>query len=441
MPERIPIRWRIFGLLFGFGFIAYVQRESLTIAAVRMMPELHLSQLQMGWIEQAFVLGYAVFQLPGGVFGQRWGARWTLLATGLVAFAAMCLTAAAPLLLLGTALFAALLGLQLLLGVSQAATFPVSTGAFEAWFAPPRWPLVQGLQTMGLGLGAAATPPLIASIMAAVGWEQALLWTSLPALLLLALWGWYGRNRPAEHRSVTPAELALVAEVAGDQVPERISVVRLWRTLIDRNVLLLAGSYMCMNYVFYMLANWCFLYLVQQLHFSVLDSGWLATAPPLAAALGAGVGGVVTGGLFQRYGSRIGLRLLPLLCLPAAAALLLLAVHAHSPYWSIGELAACFGCVELSEGSYWAAAMTVGRSNTMVVGGLMNTGGNLGGIIGIPIVAALTGRGQWNLAFLIGAGCALTGAATWLFIDAGRSVEAAQLPIMTAGSAPALPAL
>ena len=128
---------------------------------------------------------------------------------------------------------------------------------------------------------------------------------------------------------------------------------------------------------------------------------------PLAAAVGAGAGGVITTGLQQRYGSRRGLRLLPLIGLPGAALLLLLAVHAASPYWAIGALTACFGSIELSEGPFWAAAMTVGRSNTMVVSGLMNTGGNLGGIIGIPIVAALTGHGAWNLAFLIGAGCGL----------------------------------
>ena len=192
---------------------------------------------------------------------------------------------------------------------------------------------------MGLGLGAAA-PPMIASMMAVVGWQQALWWTSLPALLLIGVWAWYGRNRPAEHRSVTAPELALVAEVAGDAVVERINARQLWRTLIDRNVLLLAISYMCLNYVYYMLSNWCFLYLVQELHFSELASGWLATAPPLAAAVGAGAGGVITTGLFERYGSRRGLRLLPLIGLPAASLLLLWAVHAANPYWAIGELAA-----------------------------------------------------------------------------------------------------
>jgi MFS transporter, ACS family, glucarate transporter len=419
---RVPIRWRIFAMLFGFGFLAYVQRESLTIAAVRMMPELHFTQLQIGWIEQAFVLGYALFQLPGGLLGQRWGARRTLAVMALLAFASTVLTALVPQWLHGAWLLAALMLLQGMLGVAQAAIFPVSAGVFEAWFPPRRWALVQGLQTMGLGLGAAATPPLIASIMAMLGWQQALWWTSLPALLLIGLWAWYGRNRPAEHPSITPPELAVVAEVAGEPAAEHIDLAQLWRTLLDRNVLLLAVSYLCMNYVFYMLSNWVFLYLVQQLHFSELASGWMATAPPLAAALGAGAGGVITTGLMQRYGSRRGLRLLPLIGLPGAALLLLLAVHTTSPYWAIGALTACFGCIELSEGSFWAAAMTVGRSNAMIVGGLMNTGGNLGGIIGIPIVAALTGHGAWNLAFLIGAGCALASAAAWLFIDASRSV-------------------
>jgi ACS family glucarate transporter-like MFS transporter len=427
-------------MLFGLGFVAYVQRESLTIAAVRMMPELHLSQLQIGWIEQAFVLGYAIFQLPGGILGQRWGARWTLTVTSLLAFLSMALTALAPQLLLGTALFVLLLSLQLALGVAQGATFPVSTGVFETWFPPKRWALVQGLQTMGLLLGAAATPPMIASIMAVVGWQRALWWTSLPALLLILVWAWYGRNRPSEHPAVTAEELALVAEVAADQVAGRIDLRHVWRAIIDRNVLLLAISYMCLNYVFYMLSNWCFLYLVQELHFSELASGWLATAPPLAAAAGAGAGGIITAGLFQRYGSRRGLRMLPLISLPAAGLLLLLAVHATNPYWAIGELAACFGCVELTEGSFWTAAMTVGRSNTMIVGGVMNTGGNLGGIIGIPIVAGLTGHGAWNLAFLIGAGCAFASAAAWLFIDASRSVGDDRALEPAAGAAVSVPA-
>src|SRR5256885_14569642 len=50
----------------------------------------------------------------------------------------------------------------------------------------------------------------------------------------------------------------------------------IWALLQNRDVLLLTVSYLCMNYVFYLLANWCFLYLVQERHITVLESGWLA---------------------------------------------------------------------------------------------------------------------------------------------------------------------
>src|SRR5271170_4384583 len=97
---------------------------------------------------------------------------------------------------------------------------------------------------------------------------------------------------------------------------------QLLNILTNRNVLLLAGSYLCMNYSFYLLSNWVFLYLVQERKFSVLESGWLASTPPLAAALGAGIGGVLTGLLCKRLGDRWGYRLVPLVAMPVVGALL-----------------------------------------------------------------------------------------------------------------------
>ena len=197
------IRWRIFGMLFGFGCIAYLQQKSLTVAAERMMPDLGLTQMQIGWLEWAFVLGYAAFQLPGGVIGQRLGARRMFTLISIVAFLATILTPLAPLVLSGTALFAALLLLQLLLGLAQGPIFPVSSGVMEAWFRPERWALLQGLQSMGLQLAAALTPPARRLSHGFVGWQRALFWPALPALVLIGVWAWYGRNTPAEHPAVT----------------------------------------------------------------------------------------------------------------------------------------------------------------------------------------------------------------------------------------------
>ena len=414
------IRWRILSLLLGFGYVAYLQQKSITVAAERMMPDLGLTQMQIGWLEWAFVLGYAAFQLPGGVIGQRLGARRMFTVISLVAFLATILTPLAPVLLAGSALLVALLLLQLVLGLAQGPIFPVSSGVMEAWFRPEKWALVQGLQSMALQFAAALTPPLVAYLMAAFGWQYALFWPELPVLAFIGVWIWYGRNSPAEHPRVTPEELAELGEKSAATTQTPITWRRLGRLLANRSILLLSLSYICMNYVFYLIANWCFLYLVQERHFNILEGGWLAAAPPLAAAAGAGVGGSLAAALCARFGFRWGFRLTPLMALTAAGALLWVTVNLSNPYGAVIALALCYGVIELTEGSYWAATMFVARADTMTATGILNTGGNIGGLIGIPIVAYLSGHGAWTAAFLIGTLFALAGAGCWFGVDATR---------------------
>jgi predicted MFS family arabinose efflux permease len=89
----------------------------------------------------------------------------------------------------------------------------------------------------------------------------------------------------------------------------------------------------------------------------------------------------------------------------------------------VAGLALCFAAVELNEGAYWGGAMTVGRGDTMAVSGVMNTGGNLGGIIGIPIVGYLSGEHLWHAAFVLGAVFSILCAAAWLWIEVEQPVD------------------
>jgi MFS family permease len=178
-----------------------------------------------------------------------------------------------------------------------------------------------------------------------------------------------------------------------------------------------------MCYVFFLLANWSFLYLIQERHFTVAQSGWLATLPPIGAALGAGIGGWLVDALCRRCGIRWGCRLVPLVSLPAVGALLVLAVYASNSHIAVAAMSLCYGLVELNEGAYWAATMRVAGANTMTATGILNTGGSLGGLIGIPVVAWLSGHGDWNAAFLIGALCAGLSAVAWLGVDAERGAR------------------
>jgi ACS family glucarate transporter-like MFS transporter len=420
-PQRIRVRRKIYLFLFAFGFIAYLQHASITVAGVPMMAQLGLNEVQLAWIFDAFVLGYSIMQFPGGLLGQRFGARLTFVVIGLVAFVAMLATPLAPELFTGATLFAVLLVAQLILGLAQGPIFPVSAGVFEAWFRPVRWPLVQGVQSMGLQLGAAVAPLLLPSLMAAFGWQQALVWTTLPALGVILWWGRYARNTPAEHPRVSAEELAELGPSAAAGAPQPMSWARAWQLLKDPDVLLLTVSYVFMNYVYYLLSTWVVVYLVQERHFTILEGGLLATAPPLAAAVGAGVGGYAASVLSTRFGVRKGLRIIPLLSLPAAGVLQFLAADAVNAYLAVAALALCYACVELNEGPYWAAIMHVARTDSMAASGILNTGGNVGGLIGIPIVGYLAQHHAWTSAFLLGTALALLSAAAWLFVDPQRS--------------------
>lgn len=417
---RPRIRWRIFSMLVVAAAIVYFQQRSISIAAERIMPELSLSQMQIGWLQWGFVLAYGLLQFPGGILGQRLGARWALSALLLLAVAASLAAPLSPYILQGTALFIALFLSQFVLGLAHAPFMPVCAGTMEAWLPRNRWALAQGIHTFGSQVGAAIAPPVLVMLISLLGWQPALIWVSLPPLALIALWFWYGRDTPSEHASVTRTELAELGSTPPPPPDTTISLGRIAAILRNRSILMLTVSYVLMNYVFYLLANWSFLYLIQERHFTVLEGGLLASLPPIGAALGAFIGGGVTDALSVRFGATWGFRLMPLIALPSAGALLLLATYSSNAYVAVIALTGAYLAVELNEASYWAGTMRIGQGDSMAATGVLNTGGNAGGWIGIPIVAYLSGNGQWRAVFAIGFGCALVAALGWLWVDVAK---------------------
>ncbi len=419
LRRPIRIRWWIFLFTFAFLFMSYVQRTSIGIAAERIEPELNVSQMQIGWMMWAFTLMYMLMQLPAGVFGQRFGARKTFTIAGALGAVAMVATPMAPVLLTGSTLFLAMVFFQGLLGVAQAPFVPVTAGVYEAWFPSSRWALIQGIGASGGTLGAALVPPVIVLLTQSYGWQGALYWLSLPAVALTIVWAWFARDMPHQHPLVTPEELAELDQSDGDTA-KPLTWQRLASIAANRDVLLLSISYVCMNYGFYLLNNWSFLYLVQERHLSALQSGFLAMLPSIGAAAGSAIGGYLADICAARLGTRRGYALVPLVSLPIAGVLLLLVAHTTSAIVAVAVLTASFFAIEMTEGPYWAATMCVARADTMAATGVLNTGGNLGGVIGIPIVAYLSGRGAWGPAFATGTILALVAAGLWLLIDPTR---------------------
>ena len=62
-------------------------------------------------------------------------------------------------------------------------------------------------------------------------------------------------------------------------------------------------------------------------------------------------------------------------------------ISVTTPWSAVAALAAAFAGVELNEGAYWAATMRVARADTGAAAGVLNTGGNAGGIVSQLLVA------------------------------------------------------
>ena len=63
-PSRI--RWLILALLFLISVVTYIDRVNISVTARQMMPAYGMTDKEMGWVFSAFVVGYALFQIPGG---------------------------------------------------------------------------------------------------------------------------------------------------------------------------------------------------------------------------------------------------------------------------------------------------------------------------------------------------------------------------------------
>lgn len=427
MPGRVRIRWIIFALLTGFACFGYAQRTGVTVISAHLVSDASLSQVQVGWALTAFLTSYTALQLAGGVFGEWLGVRWTFIAIAALAILSTLVIAGATWVASGLGLFSAFFIGCAVLGVAQAPIFPVLSGAIESWFPVGRWATPQGLMTSGVQIASALAAPSTAWLVETVGWRPALIVPSGVGVALIAIWFWFGRDSPAEHPFISIDELNELRSGRNVANQSRVSPRDVLRVLSDRNILLLSTAYMCMNFVFYFLSFWCVLYLVQQRHFSILQSGFLAAIPYAGAALGGTLGGLACDHLITRFGPRTGFRAIPLVALPAAAILLFLAVSALNAYWAVAALAMAFASIELTEGPFLAAATTVAREHTMAATGVVNTGGNLGGIIATPLIATLTTHHGWTSAFLTVAAFSVLSALLWLRIDVSKPLRSSPL--------------
>lgn len=417
-----PVRFRILGVLFVLSFVDYLLRNNLSVALPSIQAEFKFSAEDLGWILGSFNFAYVIFQIPGSIIGERMGPRrclavlcasWGLL-TALTGFVPSIMAASSAGAMLG------LIAVRFLMGVTNAPLFPVSAATFANWFPVARWAFPNAVLSSGLTLGQAAVGPVVTLLIVHYGWRASFYALAPIGLIAAAWWWWYGRDTPDEHRAVAADELALIN---ADRAPPQSAAAThaAWRAvLVNRNVLLLAASYFCMNYVFYIFSQWLFTYLVQARGFALLESGFLYMLPFIVGAVLASVGGYVCDLLCQRIGPRWGCRLPGVVGMVLVAVLLLAGIEAANPYVAVGLLSLCFGFTQFTEGAYWQASTYAAGPHTATATGVLNTGGNLAGFLA-PLVGFMVDRLGWFPTFACGSLFALASAGLWLLVRADQT--------------------
>jgi ACS family glucarate transporter-like MFS transporter len=398
-------------------------RLNVSIAGDAMVRDLSLTPVQFGLILSAFAWGYAAFQLPGGLFGEWWGPRRALT---LAITAWGVLTVGMALLPGGAAaggIVAAAMLLRLLMGVVQAPIFPITSGcSVRTWFPLRAWAMPNALLTVGMTMGGVIAGPLVAWLVLGLGWRGAFLTMAPLAFIGAALWWWYSRDEPSQHRHVNQAELELIRSEPPPPVPDERGALR--AVLLRPAVLLLTASYAATNYVFYIFFNWFFFYLTEVRHFPAQISGWFTGLQWGIGAVAALLGGVACDWLTRRHGAHLATRLIAVGGLLACAGLLVAGAAVALPVLAVLLLSLSFACTMFVDVAYWVAAMIVGGRHASAATGLMNTGGNLAGAVGAVAVPLIARSSGWFVAVSSGAAFALLAAALWLWIAVPRRERA-----------------
>lgn len=414
------IRWIVLAIIVFGSSVAYVLRTNLSIVSETMMHDLGMNEYQLGLVFSSFAAGYAIFQFPGGIFGDKYGPRFTITVIAIAWSVLTIITAAIPGtdVLSITAIVVALMVTRFLVGMVQAPLFPVIIGgSIATWFPVRQWGLPNGLTSTGLTLGAAATAPVIVWLMGAYGWRSALLVTAPAGFLIAILFRWYVCDDPKNHPQITDEEISIIASdrPPGGGVADKSA----WKlALRNRNILLITTSYFCMNYVFYLFFSWFFFYLVDVKGVSATEAGMLTAAQWVLGAIGATVGGILCDILVRRLGLRRGPQRQVMTALIMSATFLYAGAMSAEPRVSVVLLCIAFAFTQISESPFWVATMAVSGRHAPTATGILNTGGNVPGILGGMLVPVTAGLYGWSVAMATGSVFAIIGALLWLFIRA-----------------------
>jgi len=415
------LRWLLIFWMFLMSAVAYLDRVNIAIAGQAIQKDFGLTNVQLGWVFSAFVIGYALFQVPGGRLADRYGAR-LVISVGVLWWGAFTtLTALVP---TGLAISVVLLIVtRFLLGLGEAVVYPSSNRLVSTWIPSSERGLANGIIFAGVGAGAGVTPPIIIYILSKWGWHWSFYVSALIGLAAGAIWFLIARDSPREHPLASKKEIDYIE--AGLPTATKESHVALpWSMIFgSRNVWAITFSYFSYCYVTYIFFTWFFIYLSRVRGLDLKSSALYSMLPFMAMACAAPVGGWVADWITIHYGKRAGRCGVAVFGLLFAAVFLALATQVDSARVASLVLAGGAGAIYLSQSAFWAVTADIAGKSAGTVSGLMNMGGQVGGAVTASLTPWIADHFGWTASFLVAAGLCFAGTLAWLLVNPETPIQ------------------
>jgi sugar phosphate permease len=417
-PTRV--RHLVLALTVAVYMITYMDRVVISAAVPSIQKEFGFSIVTMGWILSSFQWAYALFQIPGGWLGDRFGPRRVLAA--IVTW--WSLFTSATTVGWNAASFAAI---RFLFGMGEAGAFPIATRSLSRWMLPSERGFAQGVTHAGSRLGGALTPALVVLLISHFGWRAPFLCFGAVGLAWSILWFWYYRDSPKDHAGVNQQEKNLIFSSAGicRAVGDKTPVP--WRSILGTGQMwVIAAMYFCYAYNVGMYLVWFPKYLNAHRGLSLERMGLYASLPLLGGTAGDLLGGWISDIMLKRSGDiaksrrRVAVTgfLLAALTIPPAC-------YVESAAFSVLLSALAMFGLELTVGCSWAVTLDIGGEFAGSVAAFMNTFGNTGGAIASAATAYIVNSYGWNAAFFVVAILSLIAALMFSAIDAAKPIPTA----------------
>jgi MFS family permease len=402
MAKTLGAPGKVLFLLCIMYFITYVDRVNIGTAAPLIRAEFDLSNTQLGLVFSAFAYPYAIFQVIGGLVGDKFGARRTLFVCGLIWAAATILTG-----FVGG--LASLFLARLMLGFGEGATFPVATRAMQNWTPAARRGFAQGITHSFARFGNAVTPPAVALLIGWTSWRGVFIVLGSISLIWVLTWFWYFRDNPRDHKEVTAADLEKLPAYggAGDGTKRQVP----WKRLTLR-MLPVSVTYFCYAWTLWLLLNWLPSFFKEGYQLDLKNSAIFASGVFFAGVVGDTVGGVVSDRILQATGNLKLARLSVIIVgmLGAAGCLLAVVLGPKDATAIALFLSGGFFFLELVIGPIWSIPMDIAPQYSGTASGLMNTGSAVAAIVSPLVFGAIVDwTGNWVLPFGVSIGLLLLG--------------------------------